>query len=83
MQQYQISNIKLNFLDELSTKQVFTTEMVEGIPVDKCVDMDVKIRARISELIMRLSLKELFEFRYMQTDPNWSNFFYNPSTNQV
>jgi len=57
--------------------------MVEGISVDKCVNMDIKIRERISELIMRLSLKELFEFRYMQTDPNWSNFFYNPNTNQV
>jgi len=57
--------------------------MIEGISVDKCVNMDIKVRERISELIMRLSLMELFEFRYMQTDPNWSNFFYNPNTNQV
>ncbi|XP_011639644.1 atypical kinase COQ8B, mitochondrial isoform X1 [Pogonomyrmex barbatus] len=70
-------------IDDLSTKQVFTTEMIEGIPVDKCADMDIKIRKRISELIMRLSLKELFEFRYMQTDPNWSNFFYNLDTKQL
>lgn len=33
--------------------------------------------------ILRLCLKELFEFRFMQTDPNWSNFFYNPTTGQV
>ena len=33
--------------------------------------------------ILRLCLKELFEFRFMQTDPNWSNFFYNPETQQV
>jgi predicted unusual protein kinase regulating ubiquinone biosynthesis (AarF/ABC1/UbiB family) len=57
--------------------------MIEGISVDKCVNMDIKVRERISKLIMRLSLMELFEFRYMQTDPNWSNFFYNPNTNQV
>lgn len=57
--------------------------MIEGIPVDKCINMDIKIKERISELIMRLSLKELFEFRYMQTDPNWSNFFYNLDTKQV
>lgn len=75
--------LTIKFLDDLSTKQVFTTEMIEGIPVDKCIDMDVKIRERISELVMRLSLKELFEFRYMQTDPNWSNFFYNLDTKQV
>ncbi|GLH10379.1 Putative aarf domain-containing protein kinase 4 [Gryllus bimaculatus] len=34
-------------------------------------------------LIMQLCLKELFEFRYMQTDPNWSNFFYNPETRKM
>ncbi|XP_011689242.1 PREDICTED: aarF domain-containing protein kinase 4 isoform X2 [Wasmannia auropunctata] len=70
-------------IDDLCTKQIFTTEMIEGIPVDKCIDMNVEIKERISQLIMRLSLKELFEFRYMQTDPNWSNFFYNLDTNQL
>jgi aarF domain-containing kinase len=69
--------------DSLSTKQIFTTELVEGIPVDKCVDLDVETRTHISRLVMELWLKELFEFRYMQTDPNWSNFFYNPETRQV
>jgi hypothetical protein len=28
-------------------------------------------------------LRELFIFRYMQTDPNWANFLYNPETKQV
>ncbi|XP_018401944.1 PREDICTED: aarF domain-containing protein kinase 4 [Cyphomyrmex costatus] len=70
-------------IDNLSTKQVFTTEMIEGIPVDKCIDMDIKIKEHISELVMRLTLKELFEFRYMQTDPNWSNFFFNLDSKQL
>lgn len=33
--------------------------------------------------MLRLCLKELFEFNYMQTDPNWSNFLYNSNTNKV
>nr|XP_012152583.1 PREDICTED: aarF domain-containing protein kinase 4 isoform X5 [Megachile rotundata] len=70
-------------IDELSTSQIFTTEMIDGIPVDKCMNMDMEIRERICKLIMRLCLKELFVFRYMQTDPNWSNFFYNPDTRQL
>lgn len=70
-------------IDSLSTKQIFTTELVEGIPVDKCVDLDLETRKYISKLVMELCLKELFEFRYMQTDPNWSNFFYNPETRQL
>ncbi|XP_076647594.1 ubiquinone biosynthesis protein COQ8, mitochondrial [Halictus rubicundus] len=70
-------------IDELSTGQVFTTELVEGIPVDKCINLDMETREHICRLIMRLCLKELFVFRYMQTDPNWSNFFYNTDTRQL
>ncbi|XP_033336372.2 ubiquinone biosynthesis protein COQ8, mitochondrial [Megalopta genalis] len=70
-------------IDGLSTSQVFTTEMVEGIPVDKCVSLDMETREHICRLIMSLCLKELFVFRYMQTDPNWSNFFYNTYTRQL
>lgn len=33
--------------------------------------------------ILRLCLKEVFEFRFMQTDPNWSNFFFDPITKKV
>jgi hypothetical protein len=29
---------------------------------------------------VRLCLRELFEYRFMQTDPNWSNFLYNRQT---
>lgn len=71
------------FLDELSTKQIFTSELIDGIPVDKCAEMDEETRKHICRLIMELCLKELFVFRYMQTDPNWSNFFYNTETKQV
>ncbi|XP_012276198.1 atypical kinase COQ8B, mitochondrial [Orussus abietinus] len=70
-------------IDELCTKQVFTTELIDGIPVDKCTNMDMETREHIGKLVMKLCLKELFVFQYMQTDPNWSNFFYNPETRQL
>ncbi|XP_055735831.1 atypical kinase COQ8B, mitochondrial-like [Salvelinus fontinalis] len=33
--------------------------------------------------ILQLCLRELFEFRFMQTDPNWANFFYNAEQNKI
>lgn len=33
--------------------------------------------------ILVLCLRELFEFHFMQTDPNWSNFFYDPQQHRV
>lgn len=38
---------------------------------------------QICSSILQLCLRELFEFRFMQTDPNWANFFYNSDTNKV
>ncbi|KAF0023297.1 hypothetical protein F2P81_023927 [Scophthalmus maximus] len=38
---------------------------------------------QICHNILNLCLRELLEFRYMQTDPNWSNFFYDPQTHRV
>lgn len=72
-----------NVIESLCGKKVFTTELIDGVPVDKCADMDIETREHICKLIMKLCLNELFVFRYMQTDPNWSNFFYNNETKKM
>lgn len=38
---------------------------------------------QICHNILVLCLRELFEFHFMQTDPNWSNFFYDPEQHKV
>lgn len=70
-------------IGQLSTKQVFTTEMLDGIPVDQCFDMPLEHRRFIAQKILELVLLEILTFRYMQTDPNWANFLYNPQKKQV
>lgn len=59
------------------------SELIEGVPLDKCDGMDQATRNNLCFLVLQLCLKELFEFSYMQTDPNWANFFYNERTKQV
>uniref|UniRef100_A0A1A8DUL1 AarF domain containing kinase 4 n=1 Tax=Nothobranchius kadleci TaxID=1051664 RepID=A0A1A8DUL1_NOTKA len=70
-------------VDELSSSRVLAMELVHGVPLDRCVDLDQETRNQISYNILQLCLRELFEFRFMQTDPNWANFFYNSDTNKV
>ncbi|KAJ3657777.1 hypothetical protein Zmor_009559 [Zophobas morio] len=70
-------------IDHISTTQVFTTELLDGIPVDQCFDMPAEDRRFIAEKIIELCLLELLEFKYMQTDPNWANFLYNPKKKQI
>lgn len=70
-------------VDELSAKNVLTTEFIQGVPVDQCIDLDQETRNKIADAVLKLCLTELFEWRFMQTDPNWSNFFYNPETDKL
>ncbi|KAK7103810.1 atypical kinase COQ8B, mitochondrial-like [Littorina saxatilis] len=65
-------------ISDLSTQHVLTTEFIQGMPLDKCLDLDQETRDMIGTAVLKLCLKELFEWRFMQTDPNWSNFLYDP-----
>uniref|UniRef100_A0A7M4E6Y1 Atypical kinase COQ8A, mitochondrial n=1 Tax=Crocodylus porosus TaxID=8502 RepID=A0A7M4E6Y1_CROPO len=70
-------------VDELCSQHVLTTELVSGFPLDQAEGLSQEIRNEICSNILVLCLRELFEFRYMQTDPNWSNFFYDPELGKV
>lgn len=70
-------------MPEASGKQVLTMEMLEGVAVTKIQDFTQEQRDWIGTQIMRLCLREIVEFRYMQTDPNWTNFLYNARTNRL
>jgi len=67
-------------IDELSTSRILVTELVHGGTIDKVVDLDQSERNRIGKAIMRLTMLELFVWRFMQTDPNWGNFLYDVRT---
>ncbi|KAF2351123.1 UbiB domain [Trinorchestia longiramus] len=70
-------------IPHLSTKRMLTTELIEGTAVDKCVHLNQETRNAICAGLLELTLRELFQFGFMQTDPNWANFFYNESTQQI
>ncbi|XP_050804497.1 atypical kinase COQ8A, mitochondrial isoform X2 [Gopherus flavomarginatus] len=70
-------------VDELCSQHVLTTDLVSGFPLDQAEGLSQEIRNEICSNILILCLRELFEFRFMQTDPNWSNFFYDPQLHKV
>ncbi|XP_037100377.1 atypical kinase COQ8A, mitochondrial isoform X1 [Syngnathus acus] len=70
-------------IEELSSSHVLTTELVAGFPLDQAEGLPQELKNTICENILKLCLRELFEFRFMQTDPNWSNFLYDPQTHKV
>ncbi|GKZ35242.1 hypothetical protein AbraIFM66950_005836 [Aspergillus brasiliensis] len=70
-------------IPEASGKQVLTMERLNGIAVTKIQTFTQSQRDWIGTQILRLCLREITEFKYMQTDPNWTNFLYNAETNQL
>lgn len=56
-------------LQDLSTRRVLVTEWLEGSPIDQAVEagLDQAARDHIARVLLRVTLKELFEWRFMQT----------------
>ena len=70
-------------IPEASGKNVLTMERLNGVAVTKIQNFTQDQRDWIGTQILRLCLREITEFKYMQTDPNWTNFLYNASTNNL
>lgn len=56
---------------ELSTERVLASEWVAGVHIDRVAEMGQGVRDAVGTALLKLTLRELFLWRYMQTDPNW------------
>lgn len=68
---------------EASGKQVLTMDFMDGEGVTRVKSFTQEQRDWIGTQIMRLCLREITEFKFMQTDPNWTNFLYNAQLNKL
>lgn len=68
---------------EACGKQVLTMEFMDGVGVTRIKSFTQEQRDWIGTQILRLCLREITEFRFMQTDPNWTNFLYNAERDRL
>lgn len=68
---------------EASGKQVLTMEFMDGVGVTRVKSFTQEQRDWIGTQILRLCLREITEFHFMQTDPNWTNFLYNAERDRL
>lgn len=68
---------------EACGKQVLTMEFMDGVGVTRIKSFSQEQRDWIGTQILRLCLREITEFRFMQTDPNWTNFLYNAERDRL
>lgn len=68
---------------DLTTREVLAMSFVEGVPIESLETAPQAERDRVMRLIVDLIFRELFDYRLMQTDPNFANFRYDPATGRV
>jgi len=69
--------------DHLSTARILTTDFMPGVPLKETMGLSQDLRNHIGSSLIRLCLQELFHYKTMQTDPNWSNFLWDPQTRTI
>lgn len=68
---------------EASGPGVLTAQFMHGTAVTKMNDLSQHDRDWVGTHILRLCLRELMEWKFMQTDPNWTNFLYNRESQKL
>jgi predicted unusual protein kinase regulating ubiquinone biosynthesis (AarF/ABC1/UbiB family) len=68
---------------DLTTPSVLAMSFIEGRPIETLAAAPQAERNRAMTLLIALLFRELFEFRLMQTDPNFANYRYAPTSGQV
>ena len=68
-----------------TTRHVLAMDWIEGEPLEALASEAVPHARRnaVARTLYELMFRELFEFRFVQTDPNFANYLYLPATHQV
>lgn len=70
-------------VEDLSTERILAMEFVEGQPIEALQGMSQQTRDAAMVSLLGLVLRELFEFGYMQTDPNFANYRWHAQSGRI
>ena len=72
-----------NVYPEQSTQQVLTMEYIKAEPIESITELPDSQKSFVAEQLIDLFFKEMFEFKLIQTDPNFANFHYQLDTQKI
>jgi predicted unusual protein kinase regulating ubiquinone biosynthesis (AarF/ABC1/UbiB family) len=70
-------------LPELCGKRVLAMDFVHGEPIDTLASASQEVRDKAMGLLLGLMLREIFEFGFMQTDPNFANYRWQADSRRI
>lgn len=70
---------------DLTTRRILAMDHMRGRRLDDVMEAPggQREKDRLGELLLRLFLRELFEFRFVQTDPNFANYMVEDETGRL
>lgn len=70
-------------LTALTRSDILAMTWVDGAAVESLTDAAQPLRDRIANLLIGLLFRELFEFRLIQTDPNFANYRFDAASGRL
>ena len=67
----------------LTTTKILAMEYKEGVTIDQVAHFNQKTKNSIIDSLVELAFKEIFEFKLIQTDPNFANFLYDKKSKKI
>jgi predicted unusual protein kinase regulating ubiquinone biosynthesis (AarF/ABC1/UbiB family) len=68
---------------DLSRPTILAMSHVKGVAIDKAAALPQAERDRLMTLLLRILMAELFDWRMMQTDPNFANYRYDLNSGRL
>jgi predicted unusual protein kinase regulating ubiquinone biosynthesis (AarF/ABC1/UbiB family) len=70
---------------DLTTKRVLAMDRMRGLPIEDLAarGTDQARRDAAGTMLEHLAFRELFEFHFMQTDPNFANYLVDPADDRI
>lgn len=72
-----------DYFPDFSTDKILAMRYIQSRPIEEMIDAPADIRNGIVHDLIALTLRELYEFKVMQTDPNFANYRYNAATDSL
>ena len=70
-------------LPDLTRRNVLVMTYVTGLPIEDIAEVSQGERDRVMTALIELMFRELFEFKMVQTDPNFANYQYREKSGEI
>ena len=71
--------------DDLTTRRVLAMDFARGVPIETLAAASAPqaLRDAVGARLQQLMFREIFEFRFVQTDPNFANYRLDPESGRL